>query len=448
MEPQIRYVKSADGTRIGYWALGRGRPLVIMPTLWIFSIHSLWQVPEIRANVEHLAQKRTVVLYDARGQGTSSRDVTDFSLDAYVADLDAVVTHLDAAQVDMLAISFSAMPAIAYAARHLESVRRLVLANAWVRGRDFRAAPEARALSALIDVNWELYLRTLALTWFGWTETGRIIAEMTSRDASRETMVAGFAEARRTDVTSILPDVTCPALLLKGETAPMQLDDLGEGLQDMAAVMPNARLVTYADDSPLVLTGRNFLRIVEEFLDERDEAQPPSAHPEPAEAPSGTAVILFADIVDSTALTERLGDDAFREKARGLDEAMRAAIRDNGGTPVEGKTLGDGVLAVFTSAKQAIACAQACHHAATAAGLSLHAGIHAGDVIREADNVYGGAVNIAARIAATSAAGETLVSATVRELARTSAGVSFEDRGEHSLKGIDDPVRVWAVRQA
>jgi class 3 adenylate cyclase len=167
----------------------------------------------------------------------------------------------------------------------------------------------------------------------------------------------------------------------------------------------------------------------------------------PATAAPGTAIILFADIVDSTALTERLGDDAFRQKARVLDEAMRSAIRDNGGSPVEGKTLGDGVLAVFTSAKQAIACALDCHNAASEGDLSLHAGIHAGDVIREADNVYGGAVNIAARISALSAPGEVLVSDTVRSLARTSAGVSFQDRGEHALKGVAEPQRVFAVRQ-
>jgi class 3 adenylate cyclase len=77
--------------------------------------------------------------------------------------------------------------------------------------------------------------------------------------------------------------------------------------------------------------------------------------------------------------------------------------------------------------------------------LLLHIGIHAGDVIREANNVYGGAVNIAARVAGEAAAGETLVSGTVRELARTSAGVSFEDRGERELKGVGDSVRVWAV---
>jgi class 3 adenylate cyclase len=212
--------------------------------------------------------------------------------------------------------------------------------------------------------------------------------------------------------------------------------------QRLAARIPNARFQV-VDEQRL---GEQLPGIITGFLGESDEIAQRQA-----DISSGTAIILFADIVDSTALTERLGDDAFREKARGLDEAMRAAIRENGGSPVEGKTLGDGVLAVFTSARQAIACAQACHEAASAAGLSLHVGIHAGDVIREADpdgrgNVYGGAVNIAARVAAASAAGETLVSGTVRDLARTSANVTFEDRGEQALKGIDDPVRVFAVR--
>jgi len=77
-----------------------------------------------------------------------------------------------------------------------------------------------------------------------------------------------------------------------------------------------------------------------------------------------------------------------------------------------------------------------------------HLDLHAGNVIREENNVYGGAVNIASRIAGLSAAGEVLVSETVRSLARTSAGVQFEDRGEQSLKGVGEPVRVWAVVDA
>ncbi len=110
----------------------------------------------------------------------------------------------------------------------------------------------------------------------------------------------------------------------------------------------------------------------------------------------------------------------------------------------------DGVLAVFTSAREAIEAALACGAAGASAGLPLHLGLHAGDVIREKDpdgrdNVYGGAVNIASRIAGLSAAGEVLVSETVRSLARTSAGVGFEDRGEQALKGVGEAVRVWLV---
>src|SRR5437899_10953078 len=150
--------------------------------------------------------------------------------------------------------------------------------------------------------------------------------------------------------------------------------------------------------------------------------------------PSGTAVILFADIADSTALTERLGDSAFRAKARDLDAALRRFIRDHAGTPIEGKLLGDGVLAVFTSARQAIEAALACAQAGAEASLPLHLGLHAGDVIREDNNVYGGAVNIASRISGLSAAGEVLVSETGSSRTRTSAGVTFEDRRDKVMK--------------
>jgi class 3 adenylate cyclase len=186
-----------------------------------------------------------------------------------------------------------------------------------------------------------------------------------------------------------------------------------------------------------------------EFLGDRDGATRPRKG-----LPVGTAIILFADIVDSTALTERLGDAVFRERARALDDALRAAIRDAGGTAIDGKLLGDGVLATFPAASQAIDAAFKCNAAAEATDdgraealrLRLHIGIHAGDVIREANNVYGGAVNIASRISGLSAPGEVLVSDIVRGLARTSAGVTFEDRGEHALKGVADPQRVFAVR--
>src|SRR5439155_19789835 len=90
--------------------------------------------------------------------------------------------------------------------------------------------------------------------------------------------------------------------------------------------------------------------------------------------------------------------------------------------------------------------ALACATSGDGAGLPLHLGLHAGDVIREDNNVYGGAVNIASRISGLSAPGEVLVSETVRSLARTSAGVRFEDRGDQRLKGVSDAVREWTVK--
>lgn len=164
------------------------------------------------------------------------------------------------------------------------------------------------------------------------------------------------------------------------------------------------------------------------------------------EAPGGTVTILFTDIAASTSLTEQWGDVEFRRRARELDTLLRTAINEGGGRSVEGKLLGDGVLAVFPSAARAIECAVACCALAEGRGLPLHVGLHVGDVLHEGDNVFGGAVNLAARICAASAAGEVLVSDTVRSLARTSVAVRFEDRGQHVLKGIADSLRLYAVR--
>ncbi|TMB93734.1 MAG: adenylate/guanylate cyclase domain-containing protein, partial [Chloroflexi bacterium] len=230
------------------------------------------------------------------------------------------------------------------------------------------------------------------------------------------------------DIRDLLPQIVVPTLVVRDKS--FTVARVAEVVKRLTPLIPNARFVETDD----------FSSVLNEFLSEHGDES--STAPR---VPSGTAVILFADIADSTALTEHLGDGAFRAKARELDGALRGVIRGHSGTPIEGKLLGDGVLAVFTSARQAIEAAVACGAAGSDAGLPLHLGLHAGDVIREDNNVYGGAVNIASRISALSVPGEALVSDIVRGLARTSAGVSFKDRGEQSLKGVGEPVRVWAV---
>jgi class 3 adenylate cyclase len=449
MEPRIRYAKTSDGVSIAYSVMGEGEPLVHMPFFPLSHLQMEWQIPEIRRWYERLAETRMLVRYDGRGTGLSERNVTDFSLDVRMLDLEAVVDRLNLERFVLYGALHSGPVAIAYSVRHPERVSRLILWGTFARGSDWLRSAEVQATRALLDKDWQTYTETVMhALGVGWEagEFAHRVAALYRESFTQQALQAFIPTGNEVDVTELLPQVTVATLVLHGHHQSSLAIDVARGL---AAGIPDARLAVMERGAifPYLGDTEEAAMAIDDFLREGHESAPR----EP-DLPSGTAVILFADIVDSTALTERLGDDAFRAKARGLDEAMRAAIRDNGGSPVEGKTLGDGVLAVFTSAKRAIACAQACHAAASSAGLSLHAGIHAGDVIRESDpdgrgNVYGGAVNIAARVAAASAAGETLVSATVRELARTSAGVAFEDRGEQALKGIDDPVRVFVVRK-
>jgi class 3 adenylate cyclase len=452
MASEVRYTTTSDGVRIAYAVTGQGPPLVLLPN--IFSSFSLMhELPWYDDFLQRVSEGRMLIRYDLRGTGLSQREVAGVRYDALAKDVEALLDALRLERASLLAGGPVGPVAVWFAASRPERVAALVVFGTLVRLRDMSSREVFAAMANMARGNWEVAARTLAgMSLQRPPEEATKLASVYQRSISGDMAARYLGDNLDADISASLPEITARTLIIHS-----QADSLYPfaGGQEMAAQIPNARLLPLEGNLGLTTLGDKTemaTDAINAFLDEYPETRRLTGSPNETSQQvgqrSGTAIILFTDIVDSTALTERLGDTAFRDKARALDAAMRAAIRDNGGTPVEGKTLGDGVLAVFTSAKQAIACAQACHEAAGAAGLSLHAGIHAGDVIREADNVYGGAVNIAARVAAASAAGETLVSGTVRDLARTSAGVTFEDRGEQALKGIDDAVRLFAVRQA
>jgi class 3 adenylate cyclase len=385
-----------------------------------------------------------MVRYDPRGQGLSDREVEDTSLEAHLLDIAAVVDSLNLGAFGVLAAGGTGPIAIAYAARYPERVSHLVLWSTAARGSDL-VDPRNEALAALAEADWEFYTEAMAYHNFGWAggPDTRTFAAMQREFSSPAIVRRNLEVIRGFDATADLMGVKAPTLVVHRRQVSAPEERIVTAL---AAAIPGARLLLLEGSLPVPALGDidEAAKVVRQFM----TGSEPVTGRTVSELPSGTAVILFADIADSTALTERLGDDAFRAKARDLDGALRAAIRESGGTPVEGKLLGDGVLAVFTSAREAIEAALVCGKAGDDAGLPLHLGIHAGDVIREDNNVYGGAVNIASRIAGLSAAGEVLVSETVRSLARTSAGVGFEDRGEQELKGVGEGVRVWSVAAA
>jgi len=428
---------------IAYWTLGNGTPFVHMPWFRMSHVQLEWQIPEIRRWYEALSDKTQLVRYDARGIGLSQRDVTDHSVDALVRDVEAVVDRLEIDRFALFGLVHTGPVAITYAARHPERVSKLILWCTYARSADYSQSSEIQATRDVIDKNWEMYTNTVAHVRLGWSEgePARRFAATMRESMTPEALHASIDAFRNLDVTDLLPQVKCPTLVLHRR----QISWLPvEVARDLASRLPDARLALQEGQSgaPYLGDADGTLSTIADFLGLDGT---PATRPRPSA--SGTAIILFADVADSTGITERLGDAQFRAKARDLDGLMRAAIRRSGGTAIEGKLLGDGVLALFSSARQAIEAGVACATQGAEAGLPLHVGMHAGDVIRDEGNAYGGAVNVASRISGLAAPGEVLVSETVRSLARTSAGVRFEDRGEQSLKGVGEVVRVWAVRE-
>ncbi len=440
MEHHVRFATSADGVAIASWQQGHGPPLILATLpggLWPPS--TLVDKDGARRLYDRLSERHTLIVYDARGMGLSQRVVDDYSLQASSNDLCAVADLYGLPQFALLGFRGTAKTAVHFAATHSERVSRLVLRDPVLASRDQVLRPRERTLQSMIDTDFEFFIDAMSLSQAGW-ETGRALAGGAHQATSREAFVAAQALGRAEDAWTYVPMVICPTLVVHTQA----VEDMFpvDVARRVAAGIPQASFVVIHGAAPWdARDADEFSDVALDYL--RDEA---SENPPGAQPLSGTAIILFADIADSTSLTERMGDTAFRERARDLDEAMRVAVHENGGLVIDAKTLGDGILATFGAASQAIATAQACRGAGDSRGLPLHVGLHAGDVIRESNNVFGGAVNIAARISALSAPGEVLVSDTVRSLARTSADVTFEDRGEHALKGVAEPQRIYTVR--
>lgn len=153
------------------------------------------------------------------------------------------------------------------------------------------------------------------------------------------------------------------------------------------------------------------------------------------------ATLLITDLVDSTSLAARLGDRRWRELLSELFVASRGELDRFGGREVD--TTGDGMLATFDGPARALHCAAALHRCAAVHDVEIRLGVHVGEVELVGTDVRGIAVHEVARIMSAAAPGETLVSEMTRALAGA-AGLRFEDRGVHELKGLDGEWRLAA----
>ena len=153
----IRFARSSDGVRIAYAVHGSGPPLLV-DSCWLSHLQFDWQSPVWRHYLVELGRIATVVRFDERGHGLSDRGVTDHSLDARVADLEAVADDAGLEQFAVLAMAQGGPVAIEYVARHPERVTRLAFYGSYA-GAHADASAEAlemdAAFTALIRVGWD-----------------------------------------------------------------------------------------------------------------------------------------------------------------------------------------------------------------------------------------------------------------------------------------------------
>ena len=181
---------------------------------------------------------------------------------------------------------------------------------------------------------------------------------------------------------------------------------------------------------------------LQEFL-----GRPPTAEVGEAYTASAFRTILFTDIQGSTALTQRLGDEHAMQVLRTHNEVVRDALRVSGGTEI--KHTGDGIMASFSSVARAVHCSimiqqGIAEHDAGDDPLRLKVGLAAGEPITESGDLFGAAVQLAARLCDKAGGGGILVASTVRDLC-IGKGFSFSDHKELELRGFDEPVRAYEV---
>lgn len=261
----VRFCRSADGTRLAYAVHGSGPPL-LLDTCWLSHLEFDWESPVWRHFLLALGRIATVVRYDERGYGMSDRDVTDFGLDARVADLEAIA---DAAGLDrfaLLGMSQGGPAAITYAIRHPRRVSRLVLYGTFAaRVRD----PEMEsAFLQMIKVGWARPDSTFRRVFTSLMIPGASEEQAGWLDALQRhaTTADNAIRARRgrwpDDVRELLPEVTVPTLVVHARRD--RMIDFEEG-RACAAGIPDSRLVSLDSDNHITLPDEPAWPV---FLDE------------------------------------------------------------------------------------------------------------------------------------------------------------------------------------
>jgi pimeloyl-ACP methyl ester carboxylesterase len=435
------YAKSGD-VNVAYQVKGDGPPDLVYVPGWVSNIEVMWEDPGLARFLRRLASFSRLITFDKRGTGLSDSVSIDQlpTLEVRMDDLRAVMDTVGSEKATLFGHSEGGNMCILFAATYPDRTDGLVLTGCYAKripSPDYPWAP-----------TWEERLVEIEETERSWggPELIDYYAPSRAKDPAFRTWAQRYvrlsaspraaAELTRMnshiDVTSVLPSIRVPSLLL------YRLEDPDVKIEEgryIASKIPGAKLIELSGGDHWFWAGdsEQLIQEIEEFVTGHRTA----AHPDRV-----LATVLFTDIVGSTEMASALGDQAWRDLLERHNAAIRAELGRWRGREVD--AAGDGFLATFDGPARAIRCAKAISEAVVSLGIEVRCGLHTGELEIFDSGVAGLAVHIGARIAALAAPREVLVSRTVKDLV-AGAGLEFTARGVHTLKGVSEKWEVYAL---
>lgn len=438
--PATQYARAPDGPSIAYQLVGDGSiNLVYVAGLWS-NIELMWELPEWEHFLRRLAAFSRLVLFDMRGVGLSDRGTERPTIELQRDDIATVMDAAGMTEAIIFGHTRSASMAMLFAATHPDRTKGLVLYSPVaksVRTSDFPHGGDREEVTAFVQRfvhdagtgrNLESFAPSVAgnprfVKW--WARFERLVASPSALEELGHILTD-------IDLRSVLPAIHVPTLVLHrdGERAIVtsQARDVAERIEGARYVeLPGVDMFPFLGDADTVLDA------IEEFVT--------GVRPAP-EVDRVLATLLFTDIVDSTARQAARGDRAWKELVEHHHATMRDLVERFRGE--EQDTAGDGFFVRFDGPARAIGCARAAMDALRSLDIQIRAGVHTGECELVDGKCAGLSVSIGARVTSLAGPSEVLVSQTVKDLVAGS-GLTFEDAGEHELKGVPDRWHLYRV---